>query len=116
MWGIHGISARANAVVFLGPYNDQSLPCGRISRALLLIVMQIVIGKKTFREKELFLRFDGTQVGQRYLLKMPSRVVQTNDAGTLTTSNGWTVQKAYTSHRSFRFVSLNSFMYVKGTR
>lgn len=79
--GIHGISATANAVLFLGPYHDQSIPCGRITRALLLIVMHIVIGKKIFRVMDFDLRFDGTQIGQGYLMKMPPLVGGTNGTG-----------------------------------
>lgn len=84
--GIHGVSVMADAVLFLGPYHDQSLPCGRIRRALLLIVTEIVIGKKSFCGMEFGLKIDGTQVGQGYLLKMPSRVGQINSTRTLATS------------------------------
>lgn len=82
---VHGISLSGNAVLFLGPYADEVLQCGRIRKALVLIATDLIVGKKLFSEEEFELKYNGKQIGQGFLMKMTSIKDQDKD-GALATS------------------------------
>ena len=67
---VHGISVSGNAVFFLGGFSDRSIACKWMLRALLLIAGNIVVAEKLFVNEEFQLSYDGTQIGQGYLMRI----------------------------------------------